>query len=215
MEQIFNEMISSEIEIKKTYYDFGKLFKVIKDFIDSYNKKHKSLKNRLNANHWVTVELITRPYAKQLNKAISLKEDINNKLAGFISKEIHRGKVGIEIWANPLIFTLKKLSIVDLNSDAKIPTITSLFTDKVKKIHPLVHEQQELNNNNSNVEKLITPKEQGALHTAHKTKNNFVTRTSNEQDMNTEESRTSDSKNKLDMRKIQATRNRNRLFYWI
>ncbi|GAA4275973.1 hypothetical protein [Aquimarina mytili] len=154
-------------------YDFGKLFKTTKSYIDNYNKNNFELKSRINANHRATAELITRLYAKQLNKAISrgdsfedgfpgfktynpslasckgctVRTIINHKerlkAAGFIIKEVHHGKTGIELWINPLI-----------------------FDERVKKIHPLVQEHQEQKNNNSDVNCLINVT--GTLQEHHK-----------------------------------------------
>ncbi len=197
----------------KCYFDFTKVFTKTKNYIDIHNNKHEELKKRLNANHRATAELITRLYAKQLNRAVSLGKDIKTQLpgfktfnpslatckgcttrtiinhkerlkaAGFIIKEIHRGKAGIELWINPLI-----------------------FDDRVKNLHPLVHEQQEQNNNNSSVDKLITSEKEGVRYEAHKQSNNCVTRTAHEQYMNTEESRISDSENQTWRKKKSSVR---------
>ncbi len=204
-------------------YDFGKLFTAAKTFIDTHNKKSTNLKDRLNANHRATAELIVRLYAKQLNKLISSGNPMHHefpgfktfnpslasckgcttrtimnhkerlKSAGFIIKETHHGKTGIELWINPLIFTPKKLPTPTVCKETKISQITSFFTKRVKNFHPLVHVQQEQNNNNSSVDILITSEKQGVRPKAHKQKYNCVTRTAHEQHMNTRESRTSDS----------------------
>ncbi len=186
----------------KCYFDFSKVFAKTKNYIDTHNKKHQELKNRLNANHRATAELITRLYAKQLNKAIALGDSFENgipgfktfnpslasckgcttrtimnhkvrlKAAGFIIKEIHHGKTGIELWINPFI-----------------------FDDRVKNLHPLVHVQQEQNNNNSSVDKLITS-----------TFVNGKPEKTHEQYMNMEESRISDSEQQTRSMKNSSSR---------
>ncbi|GAA4273646.1 hypothetical protein U6A24_18245 [Aquimarina gracilis] len=196
---------------KRQNYDFGKLFIATKSFIDTYNQNKQDIKERLNANHRATAELITRLYAKQLNKAIQLGDTFENgtpgfrtynpslasckgctvrtimnhkerlKAAGFIIKEVHHGKSGIELWIN-----------------------TEIFSERVKNLHPLVHVQQEQINNNRNVDMLITS-EEGVRPQAHQQKDNYVTGTMQEQDMNTEESRISDSKSQTRCEKNLST----------
>ncbi len=201
----------------KAYYDFSTVFQRTKSFIDSHNEKHTNLKERLNANHRATAELITRLYAKQLNKAITLGDTLEElpgfktynpslasckgctvrtiinhkerlKAAGFIIKEIHRGKSGIEIWINPAIFHTQQLSTTHNEISSDISQIICDFDQRVKNLHPLVHEQQEQKNNNSNVDKLITP-EEGVRLSAHNPNITSVTGTLQEQDMNTRKSR--------------------------
>ncbi|AXT51327.1 hypothetical protein D1818_10970 [Aquimarina sp. BL5] len=203
----------------KGYYDFSRLFTATKTFIDTHNRNHDQLTKRLNANHRATAELITRLYAKQLNQAITLGEDITESLpgfttfnpslasckgctvrtiinhkerlkaAGFITNEIHRGKSGIELWINPSIFQAKKVSTIHNN----IQIIKEVYNLKVKNFHPLVHEQQELKNNNSSVNKLTTKKE-GVRLSAHRQEITAVTGTPQEQHKNIRESRNSASK---------------------
>ena len=210
------------------YYDFSTLFTATKNFIDTHNQNHHQLTERLNANHRATAELITRLYAKQLNHAITLGEDIIEELpgfktfnpslasckgctvrtiinhkerlkaAGFITKEIHRGKSGVELWINPAIFKTKKSSTAPNNIQSDIQIIKEVYDLKVKNLHPLVHEQQELKNNNSSVHKLITEKE-GVRLSAHKQKLTSVTGTSQEQHKNIRESRNSASKKQKKM----------------
>ncbi|WP_299221321.1 hypothetical protein [uncultured Aquimarina sp.] len=210
------------------YFDFSKLFTATKTFIDTHNQNHHQLTERLNANHRATAELITRLYAKQLNQAITLGEDITKdlpgfktfnpslasckgctvrtiinhkerlKAAGFIIKETHRGKSGIELWINPTIFKAKKSSTILNNIQSDIQIIKEVYDLKVKNLHPLVHEQQELKNNNSTVDKLVTEKE-GVRLTAHKEIDNSVTGTSQEQHKNIRESRNSASKKQKKM----------------
>lgn len=205
------------------YYDFSKLFTATKNFIDGHNNQHQDLKERLNANHRATAELITRLYAKQLNKAITLGEDIAEELpgfktfnpslasckgctvrtiinhkerlkaAGFITKEIHRGKSGVELWINPAIFKAKKSSTIVVEIPTHLKNNKTVSDGEVKNLHPLVHEQQELKNNNSTVDKLTTEKE-GVRLSAHKEFDNSVTGTSQEQYKNTRKSRNSASK---------------------
>ncbi|MBQ4818865.1 hypothetical protein [Aquimarina sp. MMG016] len=216
--------------IVKSNYDFGKLFTATKEFIDHYNRKHPQLKERLNANHRATAELITRLYAKQLNRTISLGQNIKDtlpgfktfnpslasckgctvrtiinhkerlKAAGFIIKEIHRGKSGIELWINPTVFKTKKLSTISNNIKTDIQTIKEVCDLEVKNFHPLVHEQQELKNNNNTVNKLTTPKK-GVRLPAHKSTDNLVRGTSQEQYKNIRESRNSASKKQLQITK--------------
>ncbi len=196
---------------KRQNYDFGKLFKATKSFIDTYNQNKQDIKERLNANHRATAELITRLYAKQLNKAIQLGDAFENgipgfrtynpslasckgctvrtimnhkerlKAAGFIIKEVHHGKSGIELWIN-----------------------TEVFSERVKNLHPLVHVQQEQINNNRDVD-MLTNGEEGVRPEAHRQNNNYVTGTLQEQDMNTEESRISDSKSQTRRKKNSST----------
>jgi len=207
----------------KVYYDFGKLFTATKGFVDNHNKNHHQLTERLNANHRATAELITRLYAKQLNHAISLGEEIEEKLpgfitfnsslatckgctvrtiinhkerlkaAGFITCELHRGKSGIELCINPAIFGPKKVSTIHVEIPSHLKNNNTVFEPEVKNLHPLVHEQQELKNNNSTVDKLITQKE-GVRLSAHKQEISNDTGTSQEQHKNIRESRNSASK---------------------
>ncbi|SHJ48127.1 hypothetical protein [Aquimarina spongiae] len=185
------------------YINFSKVFQKTKTFIDTHNEKHCDLKAKLNASHRATAELIIRMYVKQLNQAISLGDSFKKglpgfrtynsslasckgctvktilnhkrrlKQAGFISYEQNRGKSGIELWVN-----------------------MDVFGQRVKNLHPLVHVQQEQVNNNRGVDKLITSKK-GVHLSVHKTDNNCVTGTEQEQDMNTEESRIFDSKKQI------------------
>ncbi|WP_271784911.1 hypothetical protein [Aquimarina algiphila] len=209
----------------RLYYDFGTLFTATKSFIDHHNQNKPRLKDRLNANHRATAELITRLYAKQLNKVITKGTDIKEglpgfktfnpslatckgctvrtiinhkerlKAAGFIIKETHHGKTGIELWINPSIFTPPKLSTPNMNPSLKITQLASFFDERVKNLHPLVHEHQEQKNNNSIVNCLKTSKEEKGIRLpAHDKTITAVTRTLQEQDKNIEESRTSDSK---------------------
>ncbi|TSE02882.1 hypothetical protein FOF46_30370, partial [Aquimarina algiphila] len=217
-------MITETIPPIRPYYDFSAVFMATKAFIDRHNEKHDQLTERLNANHRATAELITRLYAKQLNHAVSLGEDISEQLpgfktfnpslasckgctvrtiinhkerlkaAGFISKEIHRGKTGIELWINPQVFTPKKISIIKGNMQGIIKDIKAAYGSEVKNLHPLVHVQQEQKkNNNSTVDKFITP-EEGVHLSAHSPKETNVTGTVQEQDKNTRKSPVSGSK---------------------
>ena len=209
--------------LSKAYFDFSKLFSATKVYIDTHNKNNDRLKDRLNANHRATAELITRLYAKQLNHAISLGEDLNSalpgfktynpslasckgctvrtiinhkerlKAAGFITKEIHRGKTGIELWINPAIFQPKKVSTTPNNIQTDIQRIKEVYDLEVKNLHPLVHVQQEQKNNNSSVDKFISKKE-GVRLTAHSENLTSVTGTSQEPYKNIRESRNSISK---------------------
>ncbi len=219
-----NYMITQEIKPMRPYYDFSTLFMATKTFIDRHNEQHDLLTERLNGNHRATAELITRLYAKQLNHAVSLGEDISMQLpgfktfnpslasckgctvrtiinhkerlkaAGFIVKEIHRGKTGIELWINPQVFEPKRISTTEGNLKPTIQDIKGALCPEVKNLHPLVHVQQEQKkNNNSTVDTLITS-EKGVHLSAHPQKNNFVTGTIQEQDKNTEKSQASDSK---------------------
>ncbi len=199
------------------YFDFSTIFKATKSYIDLHNKNHLQLTKRLNANHRATAELIVRLYAKQLNKAIALGEFLNHGLPGFktfnsslatckgctkrtimnhkerlksagvITKEINCGKSGIELWINPLIFIPKKQSTQPLDSLLLKHENTALFMGEVKNLHPLVHEHQEQENNNSSVDNLITPKHYNSQ-TEVKWKNTDLTESRQEQDRNTRKS---------------------------
>ncbi|WP_159090651.1 hypothetical protein [Aquimarina aquimarini] len=214
----------------RPYYDFSTIFMATKNFIDRHNSTHDQLTKRLNANHRATAELITRLYAKQLNHAVTLGEDITTQLpgfktfnpslatckgctirtiinhkerlkaAGFIIKEIHRGKSGIELWINPAIFIPKKLFTPPNNIQSDIAEITNTLGLKVKKLHPLVQEHQEQINNNSSVNSLTSQKK-GIRLSAHESTINSVTGTLQEQDKNTRESRNSDSKKQAGRKK--------------
>ncbi|WP_271785338.1 hypothetical protein [Aquimarina algiphila] len=217
-------MITETISPIRPYYDFSAVFKATKAFIDRHNEKHDQLTQRLNANHRATAELITRLYVKQLNHAVSLGEDISEQLpgfktfnpslasckgctvrtiinhkerlkaAGFIVKETHRGKTGVELWINPQVFTPKKLSTTSGNIQGIIKDIKGALCPEVKNLHPLVHVQQEQKkNNNSSEDKLITPGK-GVHLSAHDQKITSVTGTLQEQDKNTRKSQASDSK---------------------
>ncbi|WP_299189607.1 hypothetical protein [uncultured Aquimarina sp.] len=147
------------------YYDFSTLFTATKNFIDTHNQNHHQLTERLNANHRATAELITRLYAKQLNHAITLGEDIIEELpgfktfnpslasckgctvrtiinhkerlkaAGFITKEIHRGKSGIELWLNPNIFNVKKSSTIHVQIPSHLRNSNTISDGIVKNLH--------------------------------------------------------------------------------
>ena len=73
--------------------------------------------------------------------------------AGFITREEHSGQGGVEIWLNPEVLGLAKLSTTYGDNVVKIGDVASLFYEKAKNFHPLVHEQQEQLNNNSKVDK--------------------------------------------------------------
>ncbi|MBP2831245.1 hypothetical protein J8281_03510 [Aquimarina sp. U1-2] len=195
------------------YFDFSEVFWNTKSYIDRYNKRQTQLTNKLNANHRATAELITRLYIKQLNQASRFQElgreqlpgfrtfnvslatckgctkrtIINHKerlkQAGFIVREEHRGSEGIEIWITPEVLGHKKLCATSVDGVTKIGVVTSLFYDKAKNFHPLVHEQQEQRNNNITVHKSIS----GVSQKTHQDDKANTTGTIQEHDMNTGE----------------------------
>lgn len=191
--------------------DFSKVFEQTKAFIDLHNKQQTQLTQKINANHRATAELIIRLYLKQLRKlpnelldhdtdlpgfktfntslakckGCTIRTIINHKErlkeAGFIVGEEHRGAQGIELWINPNILKTENSSI-----DFSLP--------EVKNFHPLVHEQHEQRNNNSNVDNMnlvkgVRPKADGSGKT---------TGTRQEPDMNTGENAVAASKVKND-----------------
>jgi len=171
----------------KLHFDYGDVFQNTKSFIDWHNSRQTKLTQKLNANHRATAELIVRLYLKQLNKAAQLNHLEPNNLpgfntyneslakckgctkrtiinhrerlvnAGFIRKEQHCGQGGVEIWINPEVMGTAKLSTTCSDNVVKIGEVASLFLSKAKNFHPLVHEQQEQENNNSHVDKSVTP----------------------------------------------------------
>ncbi|WP_298545549.1 hypothetical protein [uncultured Aquimarina sp.] len=227
-------MLVSTNQSPKIYFDFTKVFTKTKQFVDNHNFKHIALKDRLNSNHRATAELITRLYTKQLNNAIQLGNDVSEELppfttynpslasckgctvrtiinhkerlkaSGFIIKEEHRGKTGIALWINPEVFSTPMLSTKSLENQIQKQPKSSLYEQRVKNLPPLVHEQQEQKNNNSSVDKLITQKEERIHQKVHNTNHNSVTGTYQEQNMNTRESRPSDSR-----KQIRRTKNSN------
>lgn len=150
----------------KIYFGFTKVFTKTKQFIDNHNFRHIALKDRLNANHRATAELIARLYAKQLNKAIQLGNDVSEKLppfttynpslasckgctvrtiinhkerlktSGFIIKEEHRGKTGIALWINPELFSTLMLSTKPLENHIQEQPKSSLYKQKSEKFTP-------------------------------------------------------------------------------
>ncbi|MCG8322862.1 MAG: hypothetical protein MI921_25395 [Cytophagales bacterium] len=176
-------MGNEEIPPTRLYFDFSDTFSRTKDFIDQYNAAQSKLTDKLNANHRATAELIVRLYLKQLNKAsqidnidpqnlpgfrtynISLatckgctKRTILNhkerlRQAGFIVDEKHKGAEGVEIWINKAIFGQAELCTDMGEGMLKISHLPSIFFPETKKIPPLVHEQHEHYNINSNVDK--------------------------------------------------------------
>jgi len=191
------------------YFDFGTLFKSTKHFIDQHNYAKHNLKERFNANHRATAELITRLYAKQLNKAVKINQSLDKELSGFktynsslasckgctvrtiinhkerlkaakfITKICH-GKSGIELWINPSIFRIPKLSTSNSDLRFKTKEIIAFSGYKVKKNHPLVQEQQEQKHNNRDVNSLQllekTGKNKNITRTPRKVENLAVTK---------------------------------------
>ena len=173
----------------RLHFDFGSIFQRTKHYVDHYNAQQSKLTDKLNASHRATAELIMRLYTKQLNQAAQLQElnmhslpgfrTFNASLAackgctkrtianhkerlkqsGFIVREEHRGSEGIELWINPEIFGKPMLSTIPIEGVTKISAVASLFYGDEKNFHPLVHEQQEQNNNNSKVDMLMTDKQ--------------------------------------------------------
>ncbi|MBL6445737.1 hypothetical protein JMN32_05415 [Fulvivirga sp. 29W222] len=112
-------------------FNFSKTFEALKTFIDGYNKEHPGLKEKINASHRATAELIIRLYLKQLNKLTAITEYslvnmpsfrtymsslaackgctvrtlYNHKerliKAGFIKEIKRHAGDGIEVWVNP------------------------------------------------------------------------------------------------------------------
>ena len=210
----------------KMHLDYSVIFKQTKLFIDGYNSKQTDLKDRLNANHRATAELIVRLYAQQINKSghqimslldlpgfrsynpslasckgCTVRTIINHKhrlvKAGFIQKEIHRGADGIELRINPAVLGEAKVSTIADDNTTQITPLSSFFKGRVKNLHPLVHVQQELNNNNSSVDMLITPKKE-IIHSS-------ATGTPQEQDKNMEESAASASKGQTKAAEVERT----------
>ncbi len=212
----------------KMHLDFGAIFKSTKQFIDTYNRKQSNLTDKLNANHRATAELIVRLYAQQINKSghavvaladlpgfrsynpslasckgCTVRTIINHKhrlvKAGFITKEIHRGADGIELRINPEVLGEVKVSTTTDDNTTQISPLASFFKGRVKNLHPLVHVQQELNNNNSTVDKLITPEKgkEVAISSA--------TRTPQEQNKNMRESATSAPKDQTKVAGVGRT----------
>ncbi len=213
---------------KKIHFGFGEVFLNTKSFIDRYNIRQTQLTQKLNANQRATAELVVRLYLKQLNKASQLdnldpdnlpgfntyneslakckgctKRTIINhkerlKQSGFITREEHRGKGGVEIWLNPVVLGLAKLSINYGDNVVKIGDVASLFYEKAKNFHPLVHEQQEQLNNNSKVDKSgtqISGRHGYGVPYGHES--GKATGTGHEQDKNTEENANPSSKQQL------------------
>lgn len=192
-------MNKQEIPVTRLYFDFSETFSRTKNFIDQYNTTQSKLTDKLNANHRATAELIVRLYLKQLNKASGIdKTDPQNlpgfrtyntslatckgctkrtilnhkdrlRKAGFIVEDQHRGAEGVELWINNAILGKAELSTDKGEGLLKISHLPTLFLPEAKKIHPLVHEQHEHNNINSNVDKLTDPKtaKSGVRSSAH------------------------------------------------
>ncbi|MDN5214694.1 hypothetical protein QQ020_21625 [Fulvivirgaceae bacterium BMA12] len=178
-------MSNQEMPKVRPYFDFNEAFTKTKDFIDQYNAAQSKLTDKLNANHRATAELIVRPYLKQLNKASQIdtvdpqnlpgfrtyntslatckgctKRTILNhkerlRQAGFIVDEKHKGAEGVEIWINKAIFGQAELCTDMGEGILKISHLPAIFFPETKKIPPLVHEQHEHYNINSNVDKLL------------------------------------------------------------
>lgn len=216
----------------KIHLDFGTVFKNTKKFIDDYNRKQSKLTDRLNANHRATAELIVRLYAQQINKSViemtevdklpgfktynpslasckgcTVRTIINHKhrlsQSGFLIKETHRGADGVELKLNPAILSDVKLSTLQDDSRVQVTPLASFFKGRVKNLHPLVHVQKEHINNNSTVDKLITPKTQ-------EQKNKEVTissakRTPQEQNKNIRKSAVSASKGQTKVAEVERS----------
>ena len=181
-------MDNQEIPVTRLYFDFSETFSRTKNFIDQYNASQSKLTDKLNANHRATAELIVRLYLKQLNKAslvdkidpqnlpgfrtfntslatckgCTKRTILNHKerlrKAGFIVEEQHRGAEGVELWINNDILGKAELSTEKGEGLLKTGHLPTLFLPEAKNFHPLVHEQHEHNNINSNVDKLTDPK---------------------------------------------------------
>ena len=204
----------------KMHLDFGVIFKSTKLFVDSYNRKQP--------NHRATAELIVRLYAQQINKSghavmaladmpgfrsynpslasckgCTVRTIINHKhrlvKAGFITKELHRGADGIELQLNPAVLGEVKVATTTDDNTTQITPLASFFTGRVKNLHPLVHVQQELNNNNSTVDMFITPEEE------KEATSSSATRTPQEQNKNIRESANSASKDQTKVIGVERT----------
>ena len=177
--------MSNQMPKVRPYFDFSEVFTRTKDFIDQYNAAQCKLTDKLNANHRATAELIVRLYLKQLNKASKIdtvdpqnlpgfrtyntslatckgctKRTILNhkerlRQAGLIVGEKHKGAEGVEIWINKAILGKAELCTDMPGGMLKISHLPTLFLPEAKKILPLVHEQHEHYNINSNVDKLL------------------------------------------------------------
>ena len=202
------------------YFDLSKMFKSTKSFVDDFNENCFQTKEKINASHRATAELITRLYIKQLNRAISLGDNFENglppfstynsslakckgctvrtiinhkerlKASGFIVGESHCGKTGVEIHLNSAIVSKQSIFKNNVETLYNIDFEKIKINDKVKNFHPLVHEQQEQINNNSIVNKSLSL-HKGVRQMAHYFNNNSVTGTIQEHYRNTEESRPS------------------------
>lgn len=124
--------INENTELSLTF-NFSKTFEALKTFIDGHNKEHPGLKEKINASHRATAELIIRLYLKQLNKLTAVTEYslvnipsfrtylsslatckgctvrtiYNHKerlvKAGFIKEIKHHAGEGIDLWISPEI----------------------------------------------------------------------------------------------------------------
>lgn len=165
------------------HFDFRSVFTRTKEFIDQYNFRQDKLTNKINANHRATAELIVRLYLKQLNHQSRMLQEEPEKLPGFkthneslakckgctkrtiinhrkrllraglVVQEEHRGSGGIELWIHPEILGLARPATNLTDGVTRIGDVASFFWDQAKNFHPLVHEPQELDNNNSRVDK--------------------------------------------------------------
>lgn len=195
-----------------SHFDFHNVFTSTKKFIDDYNKRQDKIVTKLNSNHRATAEYIVRLYLKQLNKTsehfdlhangIPGFKTFNSSLAklkgctsrtvinhrerlrqaGFIVEEVHLGAQGIELFINPQVLLAgEKVSSELKNGFLRILPLT-LSNVEVKNFHPLVHEHQEQNNNNS-----IVDSELGVRQKAHQSgqDKSMPTGTPQEQNKNT------------------------------
>lgn len=163
--------------------DFATVFSNLKTYIDHFNDRQEKLTDRINSNSRATIELIVRLYLKQLSKVkengitednlpgfltfntslarckgCSKRTIINHKerlhRAGLIIKEVRNGKQGILVWINPkILFNHATYQDSQTYHKEKYGHISSVISSIVKNFHPLVHEQHEQLNTNSNVHK--------------------------------------------------------------
>ena len=103
----------------------------------------------------------------------------------------------MELKINPTILSEVKLSTPVDDNTIQITPLASFFKERVKNLHPLVHVQKEHLNNNSSVNKLITPKKEKEEIPSS------ATRTPQEHDRNKEESAISAPKDQTKINEVE------------
>ena len=166
-------------ESPKLRIEYVRTFKNLKVFIDRYNQSAPG-NNRIHGNMRASAELILRLYIRQLQAAhirpgnrLPPFTSFNESLAktkgctkrtiinhrhrlsevGLFTEDVNKGSHGICISFTPEILAIHSSTPADNSSTHRKET--SLFSSRVKKSHPLVHEHI-FNIINSNVDKLIT-----------------------------------------------------------